>query len=376
MQSQAILPPPHNVDEISLAELARPLWRRRLMISGLVGFGALLGLAGSLASERYVSKGYLTTNISIATYKRYEAAVSSGAQLAQFLREGGAENAVASTQLLELADESATLGKVIRLEASFTEKDVKTFGRQDDQKSTLLFHLRHESRTPVGSAPLVLLGEFVRDVIIRIDMDEIIPRKCNDERSLEQTLRNSQIKNEFDIRQEEERAATLRKLAASHGNAQDHAIVMVDKDSKLFLSLPKQLAATEIQIANMRLADARREREHEASMLRRDYYCKAQQILQAHRRGRAFLAELDTIQQSIFEGKGRSDIVEQTWNELELERRNWINTYLTIIRFIMPPDDARREYRIGIIIGVALGASLGGVFGVLWALGMGWRRGS
>lgn len=380
MQNPALPPAVGDEEAISLIDLVRILWRRRWLIGGLTGLGALLGLGASLASLRYVSEGLFLTDIPIEAYKRYENAVLNGPRLVQFMRKNGLENAETSARLLKLAGDTAAFGKALQLESSFTDKDARALGGQTGQENRLFFRLRYESPEPAGSASLVLLGEFVRDAIIRVDMEETTLRQCNGERVREQSLRNAQIQNAFDIRQEEARAATLRTLAARHTEASDRnarQIVAVDKGTERFLPLTAQLAAAETLIEDMRLADTARERERQAAALRRDYYCKAQEALRSRPGGRAFLAELGKIQQAVFAGKDRRDsVVEQTWNELEGQRQDWVNTYLEFMRFAVPPDGAEmRERKPGIVTGVVLGVILGGAFGIFWALVLGWWRG-
>lgn len=382
MQNQATppQPPARTEDEISLIDLIHMLWRRRWLIFSLAGLGALLGLGASLASLRYVSETLFVTNIPIEAYRRYENAVLNGPQLAQFVRKNGAKNAAATARLLEVAEDASTLGEALRMESSFTDKDIRVFGGQAGKENTLLFRLRCESPEPAGNAQLALLGEFVRDAIIRVDMGETMPRQCNGERIREQALRNAQIQSGFDIQQEEQRVATLRTLMARHGDARGQdtrQVVTVEKDTERFLPLPAQLVAAEIRIADMRLADVGREREREAAVLRRDYYCKAQEALQARPSGRAFLAELGNIQQAVFEGKDRNaDVVEQAWNELELQRRDWTSTYLDFMRFVVTPDGGEvRERKPGIALGMVLGGLLGGVLGSFWVLMQRWWRG-
>lgn len=382
MQNQATPSPPpaRTEDEISLIDLIHMLWRRRWLIFSLAGLGALLGLGASLASLRYVSEALFLTNIPIEAYKRYENAVLNGPQLMQFVRKNGAKNAAATVRLLEVAGDAGTLGEAIRVESSFTDKDIRGFGGQAGKENTLFFRLRCGSPEPAGNAQIALLGEFVRDAIIRVDMDETIPRQCNGEQIRERALRNAQIQNEFDIRQEEQRVATLRTLVVRHGDSRGRdtrQVVRVEKDTERFLPLPAQLVAAEIRIADMRLANDGIERERETTALRRDYYCKAQEALQARPSGRAFLTELGNIQQAVFEGKDRNaDVIEKTWNELELQRREWTGTYLDFMRFVVPPDGGEvRERKPGIALGMVLGGVLGGVLGSFWVLMRRWWRG-
>ncbi|ATE62277.1 lipopolysaccharide biosynthesis protein [Thauera sinica] len=367
-----------DAEEIHLSDLVPVLWQRRRMICCLAGLGALLGLGISLASTRYVSEGIFMAHVPIGAYKRYESVLLSGPRLAQFVQRNGTENDAASARILKLIDSDAALRKALRLEFGFTDRDAKTFGVQAGKVSdTVDVRLRYESPEPIGGAPLALLAEFVRDTVIRVDMEETILRQCNDYRIREQTLRNEQLQNGFDIGQQEERAATLRTLTTRNPDTQGQnarQIVAVDKGTERFLSPQAQLTAVEIQIADMRLDDARRERERVASALKRDYYCEAQQALQGNRDGRAFLAELGNIQKTVFEGKDRSaNVVEQTWNELDLQRGSWANDYLVRMRFIASPDRTEnRERKPGTTTGAVLGLIVGGMLGVFMALALGW----
>lgn len=372
------VPEGNNTDEISLSDIVRTLWQRRVLILCLAGLGALLGLGISGASLRYVSEGIFIANAPVESYKRYESVLVNGPRLAQFLRERGAKGTPISEQLLKLSESEALLGKAIRPEFGFTERDAKTFGVQSGKAvETVDFRLRYESTEPNGGAAVTLLAEFVRDAVIRVDLEAATLSMCNDYRAREQTLRNEQLQNTFEIRQQEARATTLRTLATRSPEALSpdaRQIVAVDKGTERFLSPRAQLTAVEIQIADMRLDDARRERERTASALKRDYYCKAQKALQGDLDGHAFIAELGNIQRTVFDGKDRSvDVVEQAWNELELQRDNWTNTYLTRMRFVAPPDGAEvRERKPGLALATVLGLILGGMIGVFAALVAGW----
>lgn len=367
-----------NTDDISLSDIVRTLWQHRALMLCLTGLGALLGLGISFMSLRYVSEGLFIANAPVESYKRYESVLVNGPRLAQFLRERGAKGVAISEQLLKLSESEALLGKAIRPEFGFTEKDAKTFGVQPGKAAEKLdFRLRHESAEPNGGAAVTLLAEFVRDAVIRVDLEAATLSMCNDYRVREQTLRNEQIQNTFDIRQQETRAATLRTLTTRSPEALSpdaRQIVAVDKGTERFLSPRAQLTAVEVQIADMRLDDERRERERTASALKRDYYCKAQKALQGDVDGQSFIAELGNIQKTVFEGMDRtSDVVEQTWNELELQRDNWTNTYLARMRFVAPPDGAEvRERKPGPTLATVLGLILGGMIGVIAALVAGW----
>ena len=369
-------------DEIDLRDLIRVLWLQRLIIVGIAVIGALLGVGASLMSARYVSEGLFMTTVSMDAYKRYESVLFNGPRLQQFLQQSSKEGSPAGQHLLKLVDNPLSLSRALKPEFSFTDKDAKAFGLKADQTSALIgIRLRNEERTPTGAAPVLLLAEYIRDTMIRVDMDATMLAQCNHYRTREQTLRNDQIQSEFDIKQQQHRVQTLKDLIARRPDStlsDSRQIVAVEKGAERFLSPVAQLTAVEILIADMKLAEARRERELIGSALKRDYYCEAQKALQGPLSGRAFLAALSSIQANVFTGADKSiGIVEQTWNELDLQRANWINSYLASMRFVVSPEGSEfRESRPGLVTGLILGLVAGGLLGVLLAFVIGWWRAS
>lgn len=182
------------------------------------------------------------------------------------------------------------------------------------------------------------------------------------------------MQSDFVIRQETQRIADLREIIARHpdaGAAESRQIVSLEKGTERFLSPAAQLVAAEIQIADLKLAKAQRERERVASELKRKYYCDAEAALKQAVSGRKLLAELQNLQSAAFQGRDRAaDIVEQTWNELDLERERWKNTYITGMRFVTPPEGTEmRERKPEVAPGVALGGLLGVIAGMMFVLG-------
>ena len=82
------------------------------------------------------------------------------------------------------------------------------------------------------------------------------------------------------------------------------------------------------------------------------------------------------IQSIVFQGHDRTlDIVEQTWNEIDVQRENWSSTYLLSMRFVASPEGAEVKVRKpGIALGLVLGGMLGGMLGMMIALVRSWWR--
>lgn len=384
---------PYDDDEIDLRQLVGVLWRRKGMIATIALGCAALGAGASLLSTRYVSEGLFfvpktsspdTQNkngaITLDAFKRYESAFSSAPRLAAFLDDPASDQGPARDALRRLGDSPVGLGNAIKPEFAFTDKDAKAFGIKASASDTLSgVRLQYESPEPSGGAPILLLAEYLRDTVIRVDMETISLEQCAKHRAREQELRNEQIAGEFDIAQEEKRIATLRDIITRTPDAaaiDNRQIVSLEKGSERFLSPAAQLVAAEIKIADMKLDETRRERDRISSALKRDYYCQAQKALQQPTTGRAFLDELKNIQTSVFHTRDMSsDIVEQTWNQLDVERENWTNTYLQSMRFLASPEGTeQKQRRPGLTLGVVLGGMVGSIFGVMLAFAHAWWR--
>ncbi|MFT3760712.1 Wzz/FepE/Etk N-terminal domain-containing protein [Thauera sp.] len=373
-------------DEIDLRQLVSALWRRKRLIVSAGILGAVLGVGASLQSTRYVTEALFLTPIrSVGEFKRYEGVLTSGARLQQFLQSSG-QSATPDAQILHaLASNPERFRKSLKPQISVTDKDQKEFGiaarKEDELPLVLGILLLFEHDQPTNGAPIVLLSEYVRESIIRVGMEAVLLSQCTSFRKREQELRNAQIQNDFAIRQDESRITNLRRIVALNPDAgivENRQIVSLEKGTERFLSPSAQLVAAEIEVADMKLAEVRRKRDRVSSGLKRDYYCRAQQALQHAASGRVFLEGLRDIQAEVFLDHDKQlDIVEQTWNELDVERENWIDTYLLGMRFIAPPEGSEiKQRRSSMVMGGVLGGILGGMFGMLLALVHAWWRGN
>ena len=376
---------PYEDDEIDLRQLVSALWKQKALIASIGLLGGALGAGASLLSTKYVSDGlFQTPGVSAVSYKRFVNVYSSGPRLQQYLQNTNQASTPDGQLLHRLAENPDGLKQALTPEFAFTDKDQKSFGvrvaETDEPGAMIGVRIEFRHNEPTGGTPVNLLAEYVRDTVIRVNFENDLLTLCSDFRMGEQKLRNEQIASDFAISQEERRTATLRDIIARNPDAatsDSRQIVSLEKGSERFLSPAAQLVASEVQISDMKLAEIRRERERAASALKRDYYCQALQALQRPTTGPAFLAGLTDIQAAVFQGQDKSiDIIEQTWNELDVERETWNNTYLQGMRFVASPEGSEiRERKPGLKLGLVLGGLLGGMLGVFVALVRGWWRG-
>lgn len=387
-------------DEIDLRQLFHTLWLHRKRIAFIALLGALVGVGLSQWSTKYVSEAVLqlpqkkelldpqkTSNeglqvplISAANYKRYESVLLTGANLEKFLQRNP-QAPQGSVALLEpMVNNPTGLREAIRPEFSFTDKDQKALGVKSaatDPGAMVGLRLSIEAASPTEGAPLFLLADYVRDTILRVDMETAIFDGCLQSQTQAQALRVEQLKDEFKASQEERRAKTLRSLVGRTPGQQDgRQVVTIDKGSERFLSPAAQLNASEITLSELRLAQVNRDRERTASALKQAYYCDSTSQLQKSLSAQALLDVLNTQQAAVFKDKAKDgDIIDQTASELELQRDNWANNYLRGMRFVSSPEGSEVKTRKpGRAMGLILGALLGGLLGMVFIFVRQWWR--
>lgn len=372
------LPPDSSIAATQTADLytilgsLRP-FRKLILLLTLIG--ACLGVALSLLSTRHVGEGMLLTQgLTAIDYKRYESLLINDNHLRHFLQQQGAP---VNAQLQPLLDSPGALRKAISPAFAFTDQDQRTFGVRagvEDSSQLIGIRLRIEQDTATGGAALEALNHFVRDTLIRADLERLLLDACQTQDQALRKLRNDQLQNAFQIAEEERRTTGLRELLNRQrpvsSPAGEQQLVTIEKGNERYLSLTTQLNASEVLIADLKLGETRRQRSEQAATLKHAYYCAALQRLQTPIDGLGLLALLPGMQESSFASHDRSlDIVEHTWNELELQRTDWENTYLRQMRLASPAANSEAEIRSpGLTLGAVIGAAFGAVVSLLVAL--------
>jgi len=367
-------------DTIDIEMLAQAVWRRRWMVAAITLLGGLLGVGASILGTRFLSSGLLLTpGVSIADFKRYEAAMENLPRLEQFLEASGKDGQAAAGLMRDLVLEAGAMSAAVRPEFSFTDRDAKLFGVKEERASKLVgIELVLRQQEPLEEAPVLLLADYVRDTAIIVDLESVIPKACVDNEMRQQELRNEQLESEFQIGQLEARAAQLREIIARIPDAgiEVRQVVSLENGGDRFLPPATQLAATEIGIADRRIDEVRRQRDRVAAEINRDYYCEARKMLASGSSGRDLLLSLPGLQQQVLAGKDmKVNVVEQTANALELESRRWVNRYLEQMRFVASPQGAQMlERKPGRAVGAAFGLTLGALLGAARAIALAWWR--
>jgi LPS O-antigen subunit length determinant protein (WzzB/FepE family) len=372
---------PANVsedDEIDLRQLFHTLWLQRKVIGQFVLACALIGILIAQMSTKYVSEGVLQTGqINASNYKRYESVLLTGANLEKFLALNKQANKETAELVTGLSLSAARLKDAIKPEFAFTDKDQKSLGVKSsasDGGAMIGLRLSFEHSEPSLGAPVLLLGDYVRDTLLRVDLEGAVNSECLSNQTVAQSLRIAQIKDEFSTKQELARAKTLRGLNGKGGEVRQ--LVSLDKGGERFLSPQAQLNAVEITISELQLAQINRERDLKSSALRQAYFCEAVKVLQKPVNTDVVLEDMKAIQDVVFKDQDKTvPIIEQTGSELNLQRLGWENTYLRGMRFVSSPEGSEVKTRKpGRATGLLLGALLGGLMGIVFVFIRQWWR--
>lgn len=362
-----------EADEIDLLQLIHTLWLQRKVIVQFALACALIGVLIGQLSTKYVSEGVLQTGqINASNYKRYESVLLTGSNLAKFLERNKQANKDTAELLDGLSLSAARLKDAIKPEFAFTDKDQKSLGVKSsasDGGAMIGLRLSFEHSEPTLGAPVLLLGDYVRDTLLRVDLEGSINSECLSNQTVAQSLRIAQIKDEFSTKQELARAKTLRGLNGKGGEVRQ--LVSLDKGGERFLSPQAQLNAVEITISELQLAQINRERDLKSSALRQAYYCETVKVLQKPGNTDVVLEEMKAIQDVVFKDQDKTvPIIEQTGSELNLQRLGWENTYLRGMRFVSSPEGSEvKSRKPGRATGLILGALLGSLLGIVFVFG-------
>ena len=369
-------------DDIDLSQIVRSLWQHRLLLVAFVVLGGLLGTAASLASRRHVVEGlFLSPDITLGKFKKYEVALGNRTRLEDFLEamEIGAADAKV---LLDLSHVPGGIENAVQPVFSITGKDARTYDiRPEDSGEVVGIQLRIEHGDGPQGGALRALAEYVRSTMIRLDLGELALEKCLDFASQRLELRNEQIDSDFRARQMGELSSQLRALIDGVPGAAElrtNQVVTLVEGNERFLAPTAQLFAAEVGAYEEQMESRARDRRLLAAELQQSFYCEARELFAQQMTGRQILGSLAEVKAKLFEpasGQADSEPRERTANELEVLLQKWNSAYLERTRFVVPPEGAERHGRkVGLIGGTFIGALLGGLVGVLLALLMAWWR--
>lgn len=379
-------------DEVDLHKLVSALWRQRKLIATFGVVGGIVGLALSLTTTQYVSSGLFQIQIernakqekiesvSNSNYKRYENVLLNPQNLEHFVGQRTTPSEPGASEVLELARSPKKLREAISPEFSLTEKEQRNLGIKiptEDGNLLLGFRVHYSSKEPSQGTVLKILGEYLRDSLIALDLRSYAETQCAQQEFRASELRNEQLKAQFLIEQEEERMKSLRRLIEKNPTAaaiDTRQVISLENNGARFLTPGAHLNAAEIGVTDMKLGQKEREREMIAISIKKSYYCEGVKLLTQPAAAAAILDQFEKLQLAAVKNHDSNlPIVEQTSNEIKLELIKWRDTYLRAMRYAVAPENLEiRERKFGRLLGLLGGGLLGGFLGLMAALLWSW----
>ncbi|MEC5159798.1 MULTISPECIES: hypothetical protein [unclassified Janthinobacterium] len=387
-----------NAGAFSLTDTLVALWRGRRAIAAGTVLVTAAGAAASLYLAQYKSEGFLqfggaipmqkeknprekeSPGIPLADYKRFAAAFGAVDRFDQFVRQNKLEgNAGVAGLRLAFASNDGT-AKMIEAVYPFTKLDAKDLMEQPKDSSNNVIGLRISYAA--GSAEnaqrtVGLLGRYVVDSIVYLIYSDNLRFKHSEITSRVTKLDNDIIDNKERLEEYRRRGESLRQIVGRHPDSAGQAarqVVSVTEENARFLSPVTHLMSTEVEASNASEAIVRARREQRQSLLRRDYYDRAKQVLEASKSGESVLRALDAVKESVFKDKDLKDeLVKEVYNEISIDNQNAISLFLEKTRFIAGPSlPENRSTRLS----SALMSSFlfGLLFSSLLVLGRNWWR--
>lgn len=378
-------------DEIDLRELLLNIWKYKILIIALAIVGAALGVGFSIRNTKYVSNAFFLVSsdkqdkqdklITIDKYKVYSNVIFDGKRFEDFLKKNGKLDDETAKIFKPVFENKAALEKIIKPEfSSVSDKDAKSLGVKADaaEKAYLMgFTLRLESANPLGEMPLTILGDYIQNAIIQQDFEESL-RVFQHQSNLGLIqLRNADIQADFEIKQEDLKADTLRKQATKNSGSvsvDNRQLVSIEKGTERYLSPGSQLVAAEILISDMRIQALKRKRDLEMIQIKSKYYDLLQEIFKKSINGKEFIFSLNKALDFVFVNKDKkTEYVELVFNELDIQRQRWILAYTKEMRFASEPS-AYKECKPSKPVGLLMGLMAGGMGGCFLALFLSWWK--
>lgn len=366
-------------DVVDVRWLVHSVWHHRRLTLLCALLGALVGLSISLISTKYFSQGLLLTpGVAVGDYKHYQAAIGNERLMRQFFDTRSSVDSEVRREMLRLLEVPGDLAEAIRPEFAYTDRDAKQYGVRFENPGDMVgINLRLPQ---VGSgASVLVLAEYVRDVVIKVESREKMLSECIDQTSLEMKLRNEQIDRAFQISQQQAMVETLESILKNvpgAAAADSRQVVALEGGAERYLSPIAQLVGAQVRIEQLHAEERASSRNRIAAGHKRKFYCTASQVLDEPISGRDFIGRLQSIQNQLFETVDMTaEINEQVSNSLTLFREQLDATYISQMRFVASPEGSIvRERKPGRLLGLIGGAMLGLLFGVVVSLWLTWWR--
>ena len=253
-----------------------------LIVTTAVMAAAVFATLFQLACH-YQSDGFLRAGRPLAEYNAHRASIEDRANLQRYLQSAGQIESP-NGQFLMQAFSAAMIRRQVRAVMQYSKEDMKLFADQNGAGAANLlgFNISFSAATAEDAAERVrLMGEYLRDSLLRQDLLERIRENAGDAQAQQQKLQLKHIAKTLELDDAMSRLAALQTVAGKYPSAsqfESRQLLSSDGGSARFLSPVMQLVGVESHIADLRIELATLERAIALNALRRGFYLKAESV--------------------------------------------------------------------------------------------------
>lgn len=287
-------------------------------------FTALLFAAVFVLACPYQSEGYLQANRPLSEFNAQRPALEDRANLLRYLQtQKQVDNPNAAYLLRTIGPHM--MQKRVRAVLTFSKEDLRYLS---DSKAPLAANVLGIGISfPAGAAEdaaerVKLMGEYMRDSMLRLDLLTHIRASVAEAKSQKQTLDNRLIVKRLELDVATRKLKALRTIAARYPEASRSEVrQLLSSDSNTSRYLPPviQLVGVESVIADLRIAEAALEREIAQNALRLDFYSRADAMEASAPTGKTMLAAFKALKTETFKATDvDNDWVREVVNSIRL----------------------------------------------------------
>lgn len=299
---------------------------------------------------RYQSDGFLRANRSLTEFNAERPAFEDRANLLRYLQANKLAGDPNAQYLLQALD-PGLIQKQVKPVLPYSKEDLMFLsGAKTPVDANLLgFNISFTAVTPDEAAARVkLMGEYLRDSMLRQDLLENIHARAGEAKAEKQKLDNKLIAKRLELEEATNKLSALKTISAKYPEAskfESRQLLTSDVDSSKYLSPVMQLVGVESNIADLRIEIASLERDVAQNALRLEFYSRVDKLNSSATTGKDMLDAFKRQQAETFKSANlNDDQVREVVNRISLLAENLETKHLVDTRFVSGPTlPARRS---------------------------------
>jgi LPS O-antigen subunit length determinant protein (WzzB/FepE family) len=298
--------------------------RKLALLVGTAGISAaLFGVLFQLTC-RYQSDGFLRASRTLAEYNAHRAAIEDRANLRRYLQAAGVVESPNGQYLLQALN-ARMVQQRVRSVMQYSRDDLKLISNPQPPADVNLlgFNISFAAATAKDAAERVrLMGEYLRDSLLRQDLLEQIRENAGAARARQQQLQLDLIAKRLALDEATSRLAALQAIATKYPSAsqfESRQLLASDGGSSRFLAPVMQLVGAESHIADLQIEMATLERAIAVNALRLNFYLAAEPLARQDGSGGELFQALRRLKAESFQAANlEDDRLREVVNEVHL----------------------------------------------------------